>query len=67
MTGVALPSSYLGMKVIALPCWAAISLAIVLKTTWLSAVVKASASRKPISCCPRLRPPVTDATSIPAA
>ena len=36
-------SSYLAMNVIALPCWAAISLATVLYTAWLSAVVRASA------------------------
>ena len=60
-------SSYLARKVIDLPCWAAISLATVLYTAWLSAVVSASAYRKPISCWPKLHSPLADSTSSPAA
>src|SRR3712207_2447737 len=60
-------SLYLARKVIDLPCWAAISLATVLYTAWLSAVVRASAYRKPISCWPRLHSPLADSTLSPAA
>src|SRR5207342_2102795 len=41
----------LAMKVIEHSCWCAISLAPFLKTTWLSAVRRASAYLKLISCC----------------
>ncbi len=60
-------SLYLAMKVMAWPCWAAMSFAAVLYTAWLSAVVRASAYRNPISCWPKLHSPFADSTFIPAA